>query len=390
MISQLGKPQTTNAMAIPLTDAALFQDLLAGFATGEGVEEESLQADAMIEPEQPEQPEETQTDGMDEAMIQAMQQFIRLPIPQTAPQEQPVQDNVSPELAVLSTPPTNISLETPEIAHDSSMAESELVGGEDVSEEEFAAFTGLNKEKFVPQAGAIERPQQIEVTVPRTNTSELKIERPTDRQRDTQPVGDFIVDEKQNLIINKQVEKPPVVEVAQTETPIFNMTQTATPPIVQTATALPEVTQTTLVWQEPTQVIRELGETISITLEQSPTPATKVVQIALTPETFGEMEIQLTWQEDNVSARIVVEKAEIKQQLVEHMELIREFLPKNPIVQTIMIDVRPLNVPFQAQHGFQSRKQSQQNGKNHVVEEKEWEEQEQPRPQEARGLSLYI
>ena len=102
------------------------------------------------------------------------------------------------------------------------------------------------------------------------------------------------------------------------------------------------------------------------------------------------MEIELTWQEDKVVARIVVQKDAIKQQLTDQLDLIRAFLPKNPIIQTIAIDVRPPDMLFQPQQGFQSRKQSQHAPKQHVADDKELEEIESSNVSEGRGLSLYV
>ena len=167
------------------------------------------------------------------------------------------------------------------------------------------------------------------------------------------------------------------------------------PALPQPNTAVPvEIVKTTLVWQEPTQVIRELGETITLTFEQSPAPTAKVIQIALTPESFGEMEIQLTFQEERVEAVIIVPKEEIKQQLLEQLDQIRTYLPQNPIVHKITIAVAsPIQMPFQPQfeQSPQSRKQSQSGSKNDPRETFDREEQQESAIVSlVNGFSVYV
>lgn len=310
-----GIPQT------PPPDVWFFQELLEGLTVGENIEGDK-QPEAMAV--QPEEPKEAQVFEMDEAMIQAMQQFMRMPV----------------------QPPDNKGRqEAPAFVISENQAVIPVENGEALIVKDSLAVQTHDEERNLESEELPERPH--------SNHEQLT-----------------------NLSLN--------------EKQIFSIAQTPSQTVIQETSSTYEVTKTTMTWHEPTQVIRELGETITMTLEQSPTPTTKVVKIALTPEMFGEMEIQLTWQEDRVEATIVVQKDEIKQQLTDQLELIREYLPKNPIVQTIAIDVLPANIPFQAQQGFQSRKQASHSSKNHLPEEKEREEQEKPVALEGNGLNLYI
>lgn len=195
-------------------------------------------------------------------------------------------------------------------------------------------------------------------------------------------------------IPGKSPEKTPE-QLQTTEMVLNERGQFLTPALPQPNTAAPvEIVKTTLVWQEPTQVIRELGETITLTLEQSPAPTAKVIQIALTPETFGEMEIQLTFQEERVEAVIIVQKEEVKQQLLERLDQIRAYLPQNPIVHKITIDVAsPIQMPFQQQfeQSPQSRKQSQSGSKNDPRETFDREEQQESAIVSlVNGFSVYV
>lgn len=332
-----GIPQTTPP------DVWLFQELLAGLTVGENIEGDK-QPEAMAV--QPEEPQEAQVFEMDEAMIQAMQQFMRMPI------QQP--DNKGRQ-------------EAPAFVITENQAVIPVENGEALIVKDSLTVQTHDEERNLESEELPERPH--------SNPEQLT---------------NLSLNEKQDTLSSALFEKNNLDTVSQPEKQVFNIVQTPSQTVIPTTSPTFEVTKTTLTWHEPSQVIRELGETITVTLEQSPTPTTKVVKIALTPETFGEMEIQLTWQEDRVEATIVVQKDEIKQQLTDQLELIREYLPKNPIVQTIAIDVLPANIPFQAQQGFQSRKQASHGSKNHLPEEKEWEEQEKPVAVEGNGLSLYI
>lgn len=357
----------------------MFQQLLGELTTDEGLQDEPQVIETGIQTEEKKESVKEETTEMDEALAQAMQYFIRLPIQQPPVAEVKTADFDSFEQNTLI--PTIVAPLTEPIEDNSEMMETtkNLLTTPIIHEQQ--------------PMDAKEKPVEIEEKISFELPSQPAID--TDKQEEPKVVFvesvrvDGAKDMNQTLSIPSFEEKMNEPN-DQPERQSIHIIQSPTRTITQATSTPVEVTKTTLTWQEPAQVIRELGETIKVTLEQSPTPTTKVVQISLTPETFGKMEIELTWQEDKVTARIVVQKDAVKQQLTDQLDLIREFLPKNPVIQTIAIDVRPPDMLFQPQQGFQSRKQSQHASKQHVADDKELEEIEGASVLEGRGLSLYI
>lgn len=366
-------------------ESLMFQQLLGELTTDEGLQDEPQVTEIANQPQEKKEPAKEETTEMDEALAQAMQYFIRLPIQQppvaevktadfapleknaaiaiiVAPLTEAIEDNSEAIGPTFTRTPKDIP--APPIIHEQNPmdAKEEMVE----VEEDKVAFE-------LPSEPEIDLLKQEESKI--TFIESLRVDG-AKVMNQTQSVSSF---EKKMNDTNDQRERQSI-----------HIIQSPTRTITQAASTTVEVTKTTLTWQEPAQVIRELGETIKVTLEQSPTPTTKVVQISLTPETFGKMEIELTWQEDKITARIVVQKDAVKQQLTDQLDLIREFLPKNPVIQTIAIDVRPPNMLFQPHQGFQSRKQSQHAPKQHLADDKEQEEIEGASVLEGRGLSLYI
>lgn len=360
-------------------ESLMFQQLLGELTTDEGLQDEPQVTEIANQPQEKKEPAKEETTEMDEALAQAMQYFIRLPIQQPPVAEVKTADFDSFEQNTLI--PTIVAPVTEPIEDNSEMMETT---------KNLLATPIIHEQQPMDDK---EKPVEIEEKISFELPSQPAID--TDKQEEPKVVSvesvrvDGAKDMNQTLSIRSFEEKMNEPN-DQPERQSIHIIQSSTRTITQATSTPVEVTKTTLTWQEPAQVIRELGETIKVTLEQSPTPTTKVIQISLTPETFGKMEIELTWQQDKVAARIVVQKDEVKQQLTDQLDLIREFLPKNPIVQTIAIDVRPPDMLFQPQQGFQSRKQSQHAPKQHLADDKEQEEIEGASVLEGRGLSLYI
>lgn len=366
-------------------EALIFQELLGGLTTDEGLQDEPQVSETANQVETSEESKEETTE-MADALAQAMQYFIRLPMQQPPVTELKTADFASIEQDALI--PTVVAPLTEQPEDNSKMIEP--------------TSTEITKDTPAPPIIHEQQPMDTTEEVSEIEDGKVTFELPSKPESDMLKQEETKVEFLENISVDgakdmkqilpiKALEKKTSVENDQPESQSVGGIQTPTRTITQQAASTTvEVTKTTLTWQEPAQVIRELGETIKVTLEQSPTPATKVVQISLTPETFGKMEIELTWQDDKVAARIVVQKDAVKQQLTDQLDLIREFLPKNPIIQTIAIDVRPPNMLFQPHQGFQSRKQSQHAPKQHLADDKEQEEIEGASVLEGRGLSLYI
>ena len=141
---------------------------------------------------------------------------------------------------------------------------------------------------------------------------------------------------------------------------------------------------------EPNQLSREISDLITVTVKKMPLEKTSTasVHVKLSPEKLGDLEIELTWRGDQVEAKIIVSKPEMKQQLVDQLAIIHEQLPKNPIVQVIMIEVKP---PIDLSQQSYPRKQTQSPPKNrHTSNGRGEEETEISDNLALLGLSLYV
>ncbi len=376
---------TPPPQSVSSEESLMFQQLLGELITDEGLQDDSQVSETANQVEETSEESKEETTEMADALAQAMQYFIRLPMQQPPVTELKTADFASVEQDALI--PTVVAPLTEQSEDNSEMIEP----------------TSTEITKDTPAPPIIHEQQPMDTTEEVSEiedgkvTFELLSKPESDMLKQEETKVEFLENvsmdgakDMNQILPTKAIEKKISGENEQPEKQSIGVIQPPTRTLTQAMSTPVEITKTTLTWQEPAQVIRELGETIKVTLEQSSTPTTKVVQISLTPETFGKMEIELTWQEDKVVARIVVQKDAIKQQLTDQLDLIRAFLPKNPIVQTIAIDVRPPDMLFQPQQGFQSRKQSQHAPKQHVADDKELEEIESSNVSEGRGLSLYV
>lgn len=376
---------TPSPQSVSSEESLMFQQLLGELITDEGLQDDSQVSETANQVEETSEESKEETTEMADALAQAMQYFIRLPM-----QQPPVTELKTADFASVEQDALILTVVAP-------LTEQ----SEDNSEMIEPTSTEITKDTPAPPIIHEQQPMDTTEEVSEIEdgkvTFELLSKPESDMLKQEETKVEFLENvsmdgakDMNQILPTKAIEKKISGENEQPEKQSIGVIQPPTRTLTQAMSTPVEITKTTLTWQEPAQVIRELGETIKVTLEQSPAPTTKVVQISLTPETFGKMEIELTWQDDKVAARIVVQKDEVKQQLTDQLDLIREFLPKNPIVQTIAIDVRPPDMLFQPQQGFQSRKQSQHASKQHVADDKELEEIESSNVSEGRGLSLYV
>lgn len=376
---------TPSPQSVSSEESLMFQQLLGELITDEGLQDDSQVSETANQVEETSEESKEETTEMADALAQAMQYFIRLPM-----QQPPVTELKTADFASVEQDALILTVVAP-------LTEQ----SEDNSEMIEPTSTEITKDTPAPPIIHEQQPMDTTEEVSEIEDGKVTFELLSKPESDMLKQEETKVEFLENVSMDgakdmnqtlptKAIEKKISGENEQPEKQSIGVIQPPTRTLTQAMSTPVEITKTTLTWQEPAQVIRELGETIKVTLEQSPTPTTKVVQISLTPETFGKMEIELTWQEDKVAARIVVQKDAVKQQLTDQLDLIRTFLPKNPIVQTIAIDVRPPDMLFQPQQGFQSRKQSQHAPKQHLADDKEQEEIEGASVLEGRGLSLYI
>ncbi len=376
---------TPSPQSVSSEESLMFQQLLGELITDEGLQDDSQVSETANQVEETSEESKEETTEMADALAQAMQYFIRLPM-----QQPPVTELKTADFASVEQDALILTVVAP-------LTEQ----SEDNSEMIEPTSTEITKDTPAPPIIHEQQPMDTTEEVSEIEDGKVTFELLSKPESDMLKQEETKVEFLENVSMDgakdmnqtlptKAIEKKISGENEQPEKQSIGVIQPPTRTLTQAMSTPVEITKTTLTWQEPAQVIRELGETIKVTLEQSSTPTTKVVQISLTPETFGKMEIELTWQEDKVVARIVVQKDAIKQQLTDQLDLIRAFLPKNPIIQTIAIDVRPPNMLFQPHQGFQSRKQSQHAPKQHSADDKEQEEIEGASVLEGRGLSLYI
>lgn len=376
---------TPSPQSVSSEESLMFQQLLGELITDEGLQDDSQVSETANQVEETSEESKEETTEMADALAQAMQYFIRLPM-----QQPPVTELKTADFASVEQDALILTVVAP-------LTEQ----SEDNSEMIEPTSTEITKDTPAPPIIHEQQPMDTTEEVSEIEDGKVTFELLSKPESDMLKQEETKVEFLENVSMDgakdmnqtlptKAIEKKISGENEQPEKQSMGVIQPPTRTLTQAMSTPVEITKTTLTWQEPAQVIRELGETIKVTLEQSSTPTTKVVQISLTPETFGKMEIELTWQQDKVAARIVVQKDEVKQQLTDQLDLIRAFLPKNPIVQTIAIDVRPPDMLFQPQQGFQSRKQSQHAPKHRWADDKEQEETENSRVSEGRGLSLYI
>jgi len=163
--------------------------------------------------------------------------------------------------------------------------------------------------------------------------------------------------------------------------------------VPEKTTTLSPVEKVAITWQQPEQVVREIGQTVEVSLQKMQPNEVKVVQVKLTPETLGELEIRLEWQGERVEAKIYVQQEDVKRVLEEQMPRLLEQLPAEPIVQQISIAVmpQPFFQPFTGQWG--TRKHTQQATDKYHSSGKRTEEETDDREEQSHqisGISLYI
>lgn len=160
--------------------------------------------------------------------------------------------------------------------------------------------------------------------------------------------------------------------------------------------ASPQATEKVVLhFQEPQVFMKQIAETMTIAIPKQSIEAPKVVQIKLTPETLGEMEIHLEWQGEQVEAKIYIQKAELKQVLDEQMPLLREQLQVDALIQTLSVEVLPSQsfLPQFAGEFVPHKQGTNQQGKGRYQPHQEREEEGEDPPsayERLTGLSLYI
>ena len=133
---------------------------------------------------------------------------------------------------------------------------------------------------------------------------------------------------------------------------------------------------------------------MDLSIQDITTKESKQIRVSLTPETLGNIEIQLEWKDDKVLAKLMVQKDEVKTFLETKMPLLLSETKNETVIQTIVIEELPqANLHFSGQQmDFNSHQQAENHHPTNYSNQSTMveEEAEEEVTTSTDGLSLYI
>lgn len=262
-------------------------------------------------------------------------------------------------------------------------------------------FSLTQKEKSVIEDVLLKNSEQVELKMTEVTHNEKEVSQdlflkdrllgtegesiPISQINDDTLTEDFVLREQMETILEKQ-EGIPTISFEAAE----NQTAFTTIPILKEQTVFSKINLTV---SQPEQFIQDFSENIQIFVKNTTKETNQVVQVKLSPENLGEMEIYLEWQDDHVEAKIFVQEQNVKELLETHLQQIQQFSAKESLIDSFTIAVRPQQVAcYQFSQDLGQRKSLMQSFKpNHGRLKREKKEISKNMPYKfSHGLSLYI
>lgn len=226
---------------------------------------------------------------------------------------------------------------------------------------------------------------------------QVKLSHPIDQMSldsEVEPVTEdfFKVDGKQVGMKEQLVttDKPLVAEAVQVQ----QLEQAPINPALREGTPLSTPSTTEISFHSPQQFVRDVGALMDLSIQDMTTQESKQIRVSLTPETLGNIEIQLEWKDDKVLAKLMVQKDEVKTFLETKMPLLLSETKNETVIQSIVIEELPqANLHFSGQQmDFNSHQQAEKHHPTNYSNQSTMveEEAEEEVTTSTDGLSLYI
>lgn len=185
-------------------------------------------------------------------------------------------------------------------------------------------------------------------------------------------------------------DKPLVAEAVQVQ----QLEQAPINPALREGTPLSTPSTTEISFHSPQQFVRDVGALMDLSIQDMTTQESKQIRVSLTPETLGNIEIQLEWKDDKVLAKLMVQKDEVKTFLETKMPLLLSETKNETVIQSIVIEELPqANLHFSGQQmDFNSHQQAEKHHPTNYSNQSTMveEEAEEEVTTSTDGLSLYI
>lgn len=226
---------------------------------------------------------------------------------------------------------------------------------------------------------------------------QVKLSHPIDQMSldsEVEPVTEdfFKVDGKQVGMKEQLVttDQPLVAEAVQVQ----QLEQAPINPALREGTPLSTPSTTEISFHSPQQFVRDVGALMDLSIQDMTTQESKQIRVSLTPETLGNIEIQLEWKDDKVLAKLMVQKDEVRTFLETKMPLLLSETKNETVIQSIVIEELPqANLHFSGQQmDFNSHQQAEKHHPTNYSNQSTMveEEAEEEVTTSTDGLSLYI
>ena len=226
---------------------------------------------------------------------------------------------------------------------------------------------------------------------------QVKLSHPIDQMSldsEVEPVREdfFKVDGKQVGMKEQLVttDKPLVAEAVQVQ----QLEQAPINPALREGTPLSTPSTTEISFHSPQQFVRDVGALMDLSIQDMTTQESKQIRVSLTPETLGNIEIQLEWKDDKVLAKLMVQKDDVRTFLETKMPLLLSETKNETVIQSIVIEELPqASLHFSGQQmDFNSHQQAEKHHPTNYSNQSTMveEEAEEEVTTSTDGLSLYI
>ena len=226
---------------------------------------------------------------------------------------------------------------------------------------------------------------------------QVKLSHPIDQMSldsEVEPVREdfFKVDGKQVGMKEQLVttDKPLVAEAVQVQ----QLEQAPINPALREGTPLSTPSTTEISFHSPQQFVRDVGALMDLSIQDMTTQESKQIRVSLTPETLGNIEIQLERKYDKVLAKLMVQKDDVRTFLETKMPLLLSETKNETVIQSIVIEELPqASLHFSGQQmDFNSQQQAEKHHPTNYSNQSTMveEEAEEEVTTSTDGLSLYI
>lgn len=420
--------ENNHQLKTPAADSELFQDLLGQFMQPSTEDqapfiEDELTVDVDTAKLRFEEPTEDIEEMLEEAKkVMLTFQHVRNDAPREGLQ---VSDNSQPQTITSHDQPTMLFMKK-DISDKQAMIASESLEPEMMTSFEADSFEKIISPEVTKEVAVAEnmiQPRDLKPTK-ETPVSELellpqeereskvlelaetKIEDKVEQVKLSHPIDQLSLDSEVEAVTEdllkvdgKQVgmkeqlvttDKTLVAEALQVQ----QLEQAPLNPALREATPLPTPSTTEISFHSPQQFVRDVGALMDLSIQDMTTQESKQIRVSLTPETLGNIEIQLEWKDDKVLAKLMVQKDEVRTFLETKMPLLLSETKNETVIQSIVIEELPqANLHFSGQQmDFNSHQQAEKHHPTNYSNQSTMveEEAEEEMTTSTDGLSLYI